>query len=420
MISVDGKESLANITVYKLKNKSTGSNSKLMDNVVFRLCFYLFLFGLCLPACSSTAEISDDPDLNTRFLMALYKGDLAVIDSCLAVGVDVNIRDVNDVPAVIVAANSGNVEAVKKLLEKGADVNARSTMYYNSTALMEIAANRDAAMAAFLIENGANVHLIDTFGDPAINWAAYYGDIPFVDVLVKNGASWEVESEQGTAIEVAMKQWNDPLLAYFIKAGAGQALSGPALELVKAVRGEDTEGVQTLLAANVSPDQLDELGSPILIYASSIGSLEIIKLLLEAGAKPDLMNRVGQTALSRAAYFGHVPVVELLLAYRADVNQTDDHYQLSSLISAAAGGNPTIGQLLIDRGADLDHQEGISGFTSLMMATAYNREAFIKLLLDAGANPYIKTIEGMTLSDMVGYSNNPKIAEMVQEYLMKH
>lgn len=420
MISVDGKESIANRAIYKLKDKSTGSYSGLADNVTLKLCFYLFLFGLLFPACSSTAEISDDPNLNTRFLMALYKGDIAVIDSCLAVGVDVNIRDVNDVPAIMVAANSGNVEAVKKLLEKGANVNARSTMYYNSTALMEIAANRDVAMASYLIDNGANVHLVDSFGDPAINWAAYYGDVPFVDLLVKNGASWEVESEQGTAIDVAMKQWNDPLLAYFIQAGAGQALSGEALDLVKAVRGENTEAVQSLLATNVSADQLDELGSPILIYASSMGNLEVVNLLLEAGAKPDLMNRVGQTALSRAAYFGHVPVVELLLAYRADVNQTDDHYQLSPLISAAAGGNATIGQLLIDRGADLDHQEGISGFTSLMMATAYSKEAFIKVLLDAGANPYIKTIEGMTLSDMVGYSNNPKIAEMVQEYLMKH
>jgi len=420
MISVVANEPRGKEEIDECKIECASSHYGALNGAVLKRFLYLMLFGLCFSACSSVEQISDDTDLNTRFLMALFKGDLAVIDSCLAVGVDVNIRDVNDVPAIIVAANSGNIQAVKKLLEKGANVNARSTLYYNSTALMEIAANRDAAMAAFLIENGANVHLIDSFGDPAINWAAYYGDIPFVDVLVKNGASWEVESEQGTAIDVAMKQWNDPLLDYFIQAGAGQALSGQALELVEAVRGENTEGVQTLLAANALPDQLDELGSPVLINASSIGNLEIIKLLLEAGAMPDLMNRVGQTALSRAAYFSHVPVVELLLAYRADVNQTDDHYQLSPLISAAAGGNATIGQLLIDRGADLDHQEGISGFTSLMMATAYRKEAFIKVLLDAGANPYIKTIEGMTLSDMVGYSNNPKIAEMVQEYLMKH
>lgn len=420
MISVVGNERSGNEKMDKCKIEFANSYFGSLNGSVLKRLFYFILFGLCFSACNSTEPISDDTDLNTRFLMALFKGDLMVIDSCLAAGVDVNIRDVNDVPAIMVAANSGNIEAVKRLLEKGADVNARSTLYYNSTALMEITTNRDAAMATYLIENGANVHLIDSFGDPAINWAAYYGDIPFVDVLVKNGASWEVESEQGTAIDVAMKQWNDPLLSYFIQAGAGEALSGEALDLVKAVRGENTEAVQTLLAANASPDQLDELGTPILIYASSMGNLEVVNLLLEAGANPDLLNRVGQTALSRAAYFGHVPVVELLLAYRADVNQTDDHYQLSPLISAAAGGDPKIGQLLIDRGADLDHQEGISGFTSLMMATAYSREAFIKVLLDAGANPYIKTIEGMTLSDMVGYSNNPKIAEMVQEYLLKH
>lgn len=420
MISVVGSECKENKQPVVFELEQEGAPTRAGYYFVLQLCICLGILSLGFSACSSAEQISDDTDLNTRFLMALYKGDIAVIDSCLAAGVDVNIRDVNDIPAIIVAANTGNVAAVKKLLEKGADVNARSSMYYNSTALMEIAANEDVTMATYLIENGANVHLVDSFGDPAMNWAAYYGHVSFVDLLVKNGASWEIESEQGTAIEVAMKQWNDPLLKYFIEAGAGTALAGEAQELAEAVRRGEVERVQTLLGANASPDQVDELATPILINAASAGNVEIAQLLLEAGAKPDIMNRVGQTALSRAAYFKHKPVIELLLAYRADVNQTDDHYQLSPLISAAAGGDAAIGQLLIDRGADLDHQEGISGFTSLMMATAYRKEAFIKLLLDAGANPYIKTIEGMTLSDMVGYSNNPKIAEMVQEYLMKH
>ena len=55
-----------------------------------------------------------------------------------------------------------------------------------------------------------------------------------------------------------------------------------------------------------------------------------------------------------------------------------------------------------------------------MMATAYRQVEFVKMLLEAGANPYIKTMEGMTLSDMVGYANNPQIAEMIQQYLMNN
>ncbi|MEZ5044328.1 MAG: ankyrin repeat domain-containing protein [Saprospiraceae bacterium] len=379
-------------------------------------CFLLFLF---LVACGPSGSQINAIDLDNRFVAALYAGNVAAIDSCLAAGVDVNIRDVNEIPAIIIAANSGNVEVAKKLVERGANVNSRSPFYYNSTALMEIAAAGDLNMATFLIANGADVHLRDSFGDPAMNWAAYYGNIPLVDLLVQNGASWDVKSEHGSAIDVAMKQWNDPLLGYFIEKGAGVSLEGQALALVQAVRQSDLEALGKLLDQGASPDQVDELATPILINAASKGNEDMVNLLLQKGANINALNRVGQTALARAAYFRHTHIIPILLDKNADVNLTDDFYQLSPLISAAAGGNADIGKLLIDKGADIDHQEGISGFTPLMMATAYGNEEFIQLLLDAGANPYIKTMDGMTLSDMVSYSNNPRIAQMVQDYLMK-
>lgn len=380
----------------------------------------LALLGYLMMACGPSGSQVANIDLNERFISALYTGNTALVDSCLQAGADINARDVNEVPAFIIAANSGNREVVQKLLAAGANINIRSPLYYNSTALMEVAANQDLDMAKLLIDSGADVHLRDSFGDPAMNWAAYYGYAPLVDLLVKNGARWDVESENGSAIDVAMKQWNDPLLSYFIKEGAGQALEGMEKELAQAIRLSSSEALTRLLEQGASPDQKDELGTPILINAASAGEVELVDILLRKGAKVDEMNRVGQTAIGRAAYFGHLEVVKILLDYRADVNVSDDKYALSPLISAAAGGVAEIGQLLIDRGADLDHQEGVSGFTPLMMATAYRHVDFVQLLLNAGASPYIKTMEGMTLSDMVGYANNPEIAEMVQQYLLEH
>lgn len=374
------------------------------------------LLNSCGPSGAQVASI----DLNERFVYALYSGNLNLVDSCLKAGADVHARDVDEVPAIIIAANTGNQEIVKRLLDAGAKINTRSPLYYNSTALMEVAANQNVDMAALLIKNGADVHLVDSFGDPAINWAAYYGHVPLVDLLVENGASWDVQSDHGSAIEVAMKQWNDELLSYFIDKGAGNPLEGKNKELAVAIRQGDVDAAKQLLAGGVSVDLKDELSTPILIIAASAGNVALVDLLRGNGVSIDAMNRVGQTAVGRAAFFGHVEVVESLLKSRADVNLTDDKYELSPLVSAAAGGNSEIGKLLIDRGAELDHQEGISGFTPLMMATAYRHVEFVKMLLDAGANPYIKTMEGMTLSDMVGYANNPEIAEMVQQYLMKN
>lgn len=383
-------------------------------------CFVLFCAIGVLEACGPSGAKVAAVDLNERFVYALYTANLPVVDSCLAAGADVNARDVNEVPAIIIAANTGNQEIVKKLLTAGADINIRSPLYYNSTALMEVAANQNVEMAKLLIDNGADVHLVDSFGDPAINWASYYGHVPLVDLLVQKGASWEVESEHGSAIEVAMKQWNDELLSYFIDKGAGEPLTGEEKALAIAIRQGDLDAAKQLIGKGGSVDLKDELATPILINAASGGNVDMVNLLISKGVNLDVMNKVGQTAIGRAAYFGHLEVVKALLNSRVDVNLTDEKYELSPLISAAAGGNPEIGQLLIDQGAELDHQEGISGFTPLMMATAYRQVEFVQMLLEAGANPYIKTMEGMTLSDMVGYANNPQIAEMIQQYLMKN
>lgn len=331
----------------------------------------------------------------------------------------VNLLDDEGTPLIILAANTKNPAIVRKLIEKEADVNATRQAYFHSTALMESGAANDTATARLLLEAGAEINKVDTFGDPAINWASYYGHIDFVDLLLKRGARWDVQSRNGTAIDIAMKEGNDRLIEYYIRMGAGKPLENPsAMNLLKAVKENDAGAVRRLLSQGADPDLRDELDTPALVIAASLAHEEILRLLLAKGADPDLQNRVGQSALARAALFGHTDIVRRLLDAKADVESAGKKYNLTPLISAAMGGDAEIGRLLIRRGAQLNAQDGLTGFTPLMFATAYGHVDFVKMLIQAGANPYVKSFDGTGLYDMLSFSNNPEIAEVLREYVM--
>ena len=86
------------------------------------------------------------------------------------------------------AAERGDINTVKKLLEEGSDVNARSGYRYLRP-LHYAAWHGKADTAALLIQKGADVNAVDTFQWTPLHWAVYYGQADVVAVLLKNGAN---------------------------------------------------------------------------------------------------------------------------------------------------------------------------------------------------------------------------------------
>src|SRR5499427_31393 len=64
----------------------------------------------------------------TPLLIASHNGDAPMIEALLAGGADANSTTTNGTTALMLAASAGKVDAVKLLLDKGADVNARENV----------------------------------------------------------------------------------------------------------------------------------------------------------------------------------------------------------------------------------------------------------------------------------------------------
>lgn len=95
----------------------------------------------------------------------------------------------NDQMNLFWAAETGNTEEIKSLLEKGYDINFRCKESYPEwTPLMIAAANNHYDAVKLLLEKGANPNLQNQFGRTALQFAVRYKFFPIIEILLDNNA----------------------------------------------------------------------------------------------------------------------------------------------------------------------------------------------------------------------------------------
>jgi hypothetical protein len=88
-------------------------------------------------------------------------------------------------PVLHSAAYRGDIDVVKDLLDKGANVNE----WYGGTALLSASSAGHANVVKLLIERGANVNTMSDRGDSALGYAAIRGHKDVMKILIDNGAN---------------------------------------------------------------------------------------------------------------------------------------------------------------------------------------------------------------------------------------
>lgn len=146
---------------------------------------------------------------------------------------------------LLAAASKGDADAVKALLDRGADVNARNS--YGATALTYAADKGHVAVVKLLLKNKADLNVKDTFYKAApLTWAVQRNHVEIVKALVEAGA-----------------------------AGADDALQGAA-----------AQGRVEIVRAILDTGKLPEAALTRVLAATPARHTMVVKLLKKAGAKP--------------------------------------------------------------------------------------------------------------------------------------
>lgn len=146
-------------------------------------------------------------------------------------------------------SKDGNIGEMRKLLDKGADVNARdedgktalhhANFYYRSPLIMFMLLDRGADVNAkdengwtpllwasywgttnqveILLENGADVNAKTSEGSTALHWASYWVKIETVELLLKKGADVNAINSNGVNAADFAETSTDPEKAQVIK-----------------------------------------------------------------------------------------------------------------------------------------------------------------------------------------------------------
>lgn len=213
------------------------------------------------------------------------------------------------------AVGAGDADAVKRLIDKGADPNASDTKGRSAMLLGVMAGNVDAAEA--LLRRGARIGTADADGKTALMWAAEAGHMAVAELLLKRGADIEARDNYGqTALIDAAWRGRDKIVEMLLHIGANanvRSIDGVTALMWAAINGYP-ETARQLIAAGAALDAQDKDRFTPLIRAAWNGHTEMVAVLIEAGARVSARSRDGKTALRLAHGGGFKEIVALLRA----------------------------------------------------------------------------------------------------------
>ena len=215
--------------------------------------------------------------------------------------------------------NQGNELAIRLLLYKGADINAkaRSDGY---TPLHVAIESHNSLMVALLLDNGADPLTQDAKEMTAWALAICHGNEEVVKTLVARGIDVNAIARGGAIpakpLMLAIEYGQEKIVDFLIERGARiEAMDGNGnTALIKAVGdARRIQIVKGLLNFGANVNASNNHGVTPLMIAVKGGSEEMVRVLLEK--KPDLEARAndGETALLIAAKEGFTSIVQSLL-----------------------------------------------------------------------------------------------------------
>ena len=268
----------------------------------------------------------------------------ALVDRCLQLGMNMTICNRAKKNMCHFAAEQGDCEALKKLLD----------IYPGFVNDID-----------YLYLPVGNVGMIAK--DTPLQYACLKGHLEAAKLLIRYGAN----------VNVPSKTRRPPL--------------------AEAVYSGNLELVEYLLQVGANPMAIDPDGRNALFVAAKRGHLEILEKLLSIGVDPYILDGQGFTLLHIALENAKPEIIKKLLDIRLDVNRPCSDAGMRPFDAACCFCDQPILELLIQYGAIWNYPPGVNKHTPLYWAISKKNLKTAKYLLSLGLDPNIPTLNKSNL-----------------------
>jgi len=396
----------------------------------------------------SRANVANDLGVTPLYL-ACTNRNAAMVEKLLHAEADPNAKLLNGETVLMNCARTGNAAAVKALIAAGAKVNAKEPEH-DQTALMWAAAEKHPDAVRVLLDAGADFRarsrtytqivtseVTQRAGREELNYTALRGgstpllfsarsgDVESVSALLTAGADVNDTLPDGmAALVLAAQSGNGPAARLLLEKGAdpnASAIGYTALHA--AVLRSDLSLVNHLLTHGANPNARITKGTPLRrnsqdfnLPSTLIGATpywlaakyvepDLMRALLSGGADPTIALPDGTTPLMAAAGLkeGNGRDSDRRGLILIDGGKLPDEARIVEAVTVAL-----LEPLDIDAG-------NRNGDTALHAASTMGYDRVIKLLAEKGANLNVKNSRGLTPLAALRGRNNSSTADLLRK-----
>jgi len=147
-----------------------------------RILLFMMMTCLILTANDTSDTQSNNKSLNKQFFTAANSGNTQVLKTLLQKHININVQDHRGRTALMIATHNNDIPTSKLLIDSGADVNIMDDMQDNP--FLYAGAEGYIEILRLTINAGANPHLVNRYGGTALIPASEHGYVEVAKLLL--------------------------------------------------------------------------------------------------------------------------------------------------------------------------------------------------------------------------------------------
>ncbi|MBN1532053.1 MAG: ankyrin repeat domain-containing protein [Spirochaetes bacterium] len=326
---------------------------------------------------------------------AVTSGNPQALKLLLEAGADKDGMENGRTPLAMFAYEKRQWGMAKTIIEAGADVNRQSEE--GRTILFPVVMANDTTFAGFLFGRNARIDIKDNSGRTPLMAAIDKSALRTAGLLIEKGADVNLADGEGRSVLhylaaarnasslLGKIQWDREKVRIDAKDNAGRT------PLAVATAANRADAVDYLLKNGADPNGADENGEK-LIFTAYRGGRSLLNLFVDRGASTDARASDGKTLLLMGLEKYDTPLLKMLTERGANVNerQANDRYPLEFAIEKGQTQNV---RLLLDAKASIEVKDRNDN-PLLTLAIGKRSDEIVRMLLDRGADAKGKGTDG--------------------------